>query len=159
MSGEGAPSISVDAHGTVVDIVASQWHTTIMDGLVNGALRAVEAAGATARVWRVPGAFELPVVAESLARGGSKAIVCLGVVVRGGTPHFEYVCDAVTRGLTDVARTHAVPVGFGILTTDDEQQALDRAGLEGSREDKGAEAVEAALATAALLRTIDAASR
>jgi 6,7-dimethyl-8-ribityllumazine synthase len=125
-----------------------------MDGLVAGALSAVERAGATARVWRVPGAFELPVVAERLARSGSEAIVCLGVVVRGGTPHFEYVCDAVTRGLTDVARTHAVAIGFGILTTDTEQQALDRAGLPGSSEDKGAEAVEAALATSALMRDI-----
>jgi 6,7-dimethyl-8-ribityllumazine synthase len=158
MSGQGAPSISVQAHGAVVDIVASQWHTTIMDGLVGGALRAVESAGATARVWRVPGAFELPVVAERLARNGADAIVCLGVVVRGGTPHFEYVCDAVTRGLTDVARTHAVAVGFGVLTTDTEQQALDRAGLPGSTEDKGAEAVEAALATAAILRDIAAAT-
>jgi 6,7-dimethyl-8-ribityllumazine synthase len=154
MSGQGAPSISVDAQGAVVDVVASQWHTTIMDGLVAGALAAVERSGATARVWRVPGAFELPVVAERLARSGSEAIVCLGVVVRGGTPHFEYVCDAVTRGLTDVARSHAVAVGFGILTTDTEQQALDRAGLPGSSEDKGAEAVEAALATSALLRAI-----
>jgi 6,7-dimethyl-8-ribityllumazine synthase len=158
MSGQGAPSLSIEANGAVVDIVASQWHTTIMDGLVGGALRAAEAAGATARVWRVPGAFELPVVAERLARNGSDAIVCLGVVVRGGTPHFEYVCDAVTRGLTDVARTHAVAVGFGVLTTDTEQQALDRAGLPGSTEDKGAEAVEAALATAALLRDIAAAT-
>jgi len=154
VSGQGAPSLSVDATGHVVDIVASQWHTTIMDGLLEGALRAVGSSGATARVWRVPGAFELPVVAERLARSGSEAIVCLGVVVRGGTPHFEYVCDAVTRGLTDVARTHAVAVGFGILTTDTEQQALDRAGLPGSSEDKGAEAVEAALATSALMRVI-----
>jgi 6,7-dimethyl-8-ribityllumazine synthase len=154
MSGQGAPSLSVDAKGVVVDVVASQWHTAIMDGLVAGALAAVERSGATARVWRVPGAFELPVVAEGLARSGSEAIVCLGVVVRGGTPHFEYVCDAVTRGLTDVARSHAVAVGFGILTTDTEQQALDRAGLPGSSEDKGGEAVEAALATSALLRAI-----
>lgn len=154
MSGQGAPSLSVEAHGAVVDIVASQWHATIMDALVSGALAAVERAGATARVWRVPGAFELTVAAETLARSGSEAIVCLGVVVRGGTPHFEYVCDAVTRGLTDVARTHAVAVGFGVLTTDTEQQALDRAGLPGSSEDKGAEAVEAALATSAVLRKI-----
>lgn len=154
MSGQGAPSLAVKAPGAVVDVVASLWHTTIMDGLVAGALAAVERAGATARVWRVPGAFELPVVAEGLARSGSDVIVCLGVVVRGGTPHFEYVCDAVTRGLTDVARTHAVAVGFGVLTTDTEQQALDRAGLPGSSEDKGAESVEAALLTASLLRDI-----
>ncbi|NTV39658.1 MAG: 6,7-dimethyl-8-ribityllumazine synthase [Demequinaceae bacterium] len=154
MSGQGAPTLVVEANGAVVDVVASQWHTVIMDGLLEGALRAVERSGATARVWRVPGAFELPVVAEKLARSGSEVIVCLGVVVRGGTPHFEYVCDAVTRGLTDVARTHAVAVGFGVLTTDTEQQALDRAGLPGSSEDKGAEAVEAALATSALMRDI-----
>ena len=156
MSGQGAPSIAVNGAGITVDIVASLWHTEVMDGLVAGALRAVERTGATPRVIRVPGAFELPVVAEKLARTGSQTIVCLGVVVRGGTPHFEYVCDAVTRGLTDVARVHAVAVGFGVLTTDNDAQALDRAGLEGSREDKGAEAVEAALATAAILRSLDA---
>ncbi len=155
MSGHGAPSIGVDGAGKTVNIVASLWHTEVMDGLVGGALRAVEAAGATARVLRVPGAFELPVVAEKLARGGADVIVCLGVVVRGDTPHFDYVCEAVTRGLTDVARSHAVAVGFGVLTTDDDAQALARAGLEGSREDKGAEAVEAALATAAVLASIE----
>jgi 6,7-dimethyl-8-ribityllumazine synthase len=127
-----------------------------MDGLVGGALRAIEKSGATARVVRVPGAFELPVVAERLARSGAGVIVCLGVVVKGATPHFEYVCDAVTRGLTDVARTHAVPIGFGVLTTDNDEQALERAGLPTSREDKGAEAVEAALATYAVLKGIDA---
>ncbi len=156
MSGHGAPSIAVDGAGRTVDIVASLWHTEVMDGLLAGALRAVEAAGATARVLRVPGAFELPVVAEKLARGGAEAIVCLGVVVRGDTPHFDYVCEAVTRGLTDVARSHAVAVGFGVLTTDNDAQALARAGLAGSREDKGAEAVEAALATAAVLGSLDA---
>ena len=155
MSGHGAPSLHTESTGTVVDIVASLWHTEVMDGLLAGARRAVEAAGATARVLRVPGAFELPVVAEKLARSGSTAIVCLGVVVRGDTPHFDYVCEAVTRGLTDVARHHTVPVGFGVLTTDDDAQAIARAGLPGSREDKGAEAVEAALATAAVLAAID----
>ncbi len=156
MSGAGAPTIAVDGSGLTVDIVASLWHTQVMDGLVAGALRAAEAAGAEARVIRVPGAFELPVVAEQLARNGSQAIVALGVVIRGGTPHFEYVCDAATRGLTDVARQHAVPVGFGLLTTDTDEQAIARAGLPGSSEDKGAEAVEAALATAAVLRGLRA---
>ncbi|WP_291382126.1 6,7-dimethyl-8-ribityllumazine synthase [Demequina sp.] len=155
MSAHGAPSIAIDGAGKTVDIVASMWHTEVMDGLVAGALRAVEAAGATARVIRVPGAFELPVVAEKLARGGAEAIVCLGVVVRGDTPHFDYVCEAVTRGLTDVARTHAVAVGFGVLTTDNDAQALARAGLQGSQEDKGAETVAAALATAAVLASLD----
>jgi len=155
VSAHGAPSIAIDGAGKTVDIVASMWHTEVMDGLVAGALRAVEAAGATARVIRVPGAFELPVVAEKLARGGAEAIVCLGVVVRGDTPHFDYVCEAVTRGLTDVARTHAVAVGFGVLTTDNDAQALARAGLQGSQEDKGAETVAAALATAAVLASLD----
>lgn len=156
MSGAGAPTITVDGSGITIDVVAAQWHTEVMDGLVAGALRAIDKAGATARLLRVPGAFELPVVAEALARGGSRVIVCLGVVVKGSTPHFEYVCDAVTRGLTDVARVHAVPVGFGVLTTDNDAQALDRAGLPGSREDKGGEAVEAALATYTVLTEIGA---
>lgn len=154
MSGHGAPALHVEASGLAVDIVASQWHTEVMDGLVAGALRAAEAAGARARVIRVPGAFELPVVAEKLARGGARVIVCLGVVIRGDTPHFDYVCEAVTRGLTDVAREHVVAVGFGVLTTDNEEQALARAGLPGSVEDKGAEAVDAALATAIVLRDL-----
>ena len=102
---------------------------------------------------RVPGAVELPVVAQALA-GTHDAVVALGVVVRGGTPHFEYVCDAVTAGLTRVSLDTHTPVGNGVLTTDDEQQALDRAGLPGSPEDKGREAVLAALETAAVLRAL-----
>jgi 6,7-dimethyl-8-ribityllumazine synthase len=102
----------------------------------------------------VPGCFEIPVVAEALARRGAAAIVGLGVVIRGDTPHFEYVCDAVTRGLTDVARGNRVAVGFGILTCDDEAQALARAGLAGSGESKGAEATQAAIATARILEKI-----
>ena len=154
MSGDGAPEITIDGKGLTVEIVASLWHTEIMDGLVNGAIRAAEAAGADYRLTRVAGAFELTVVAEHLARKGSDAIVALGVVVEGETPHFEYVCQSVTLGLTDVAREHAVPLGFGVLTVDEVQQALDRAGLEGSKEDKGAEAVEAALDTAITLRKL-----
>ncbi len=154
MSGEGAPTLTADGSGMTVEIVASQWHTAVMDGLVAGAVRAAERAGASYRVTRVAGAFELTVVAEALARQGADAIVALGVVIKGATPHFEFVCDSVTRGLTDVARTHALPVGFGVLTCDDEAQALDRAGLSDSREDKGGEAVEAALATAQVLRSL-----
>lgn len=154
MSGAGAPSLSVDGTGLTVEIVASQWHTEVMDGLVAGAIRAAEAAGAGYRVTRVAGAVELTVVAEALARQGADAIAALGVVIKGATPHFEYVCESVTLGLTDVAREHLVPVGFGVLTCDDDAQALDRAGLPGSREDKGAEAVEAALTTALTLRQL-----
>lgn len=152
MSGEGAPSIEVDGTGLHIEIVASQWHTEVMDGLVAGAIRAADSAGASYRLTRVAGAFELTVVAEKFARDGVDAIAALGVVVRGSTPHFEYVCEAVTLGLNDVARTHVTPVGFGLLTVDNDAQALARAGLPDSEEDKGAEAVEAALATARILR-------
>ena len=156
MSGAGAPtSQPYDASGLKVAVVAATWHTQVMDGLVAGAERACAAYGITEpEVIRVPGAFELPVVAAALARAGYDAVVALGVVIRGGTPHFEYVCSAATDGLTQVSVDHAIPVGFGVLTCDDEQQALDRAGLEGSSEDKGWEATAAALDTARVLRAI-----
>jgi 6,7-dimethyl-8-ribityllumazine synthase len=104
----------------------------------------------------VPGTFELPVVASALAQQGYDAVVALGVVIRGGTPHFDYVCSAATDGLTRVALDHTVAVGFGVLTCDTEEQALDRAGLDGSSEDKGHEATSAALATARVLGQVSA---
>jgi 6,7-dimethyl-8-ribityllumazine synthase len=123
-----------------------------MDGLVAGARRAFTESGVgDVTEVRVPGAFELPVAASRLAQTGFDAIVALGVVIRGGTPHFEYVCQAATAGLTAVAERTGVPVGFGLLTCENEQQALDRAGLPGSPEDKGYEAAAAALATAVVL--------
>lgn len=153
MSGSGAARMSTDgATGMRVDIVASSWHETVMAGLIAGAEGVLRESGCDWRLLRVPGAFELPVVAGACARSGADAVVALGVVIRGGTPHFDYVCDAATSGLTRVALDSGVPVGFGLLTCDDEEQALDRAGLDGSREDKGREAAEAAVATALLLR-------
>ena len=123
-----------------------------MDGLLAGAQRALTESGVTdVTTLRVPGTFELPVAASRLAASGFDAIVALGVVIRGGTPHFEYVCEAATTGLTLVAQRSGVPIGFGVLTCDDDQQALDRAGLPGSKEDKGREATLAALATAVTL--------
>ncbi|WP_423464641.1 6,7-dimethyl-8-ribityllumazine synthase [Promicromonospora sp. MS192] len=154
MSGVGAPSVTVDGTGLRVVVVAASWHEQVMDGLLAGARRALVAAGADWTEVRVPGSFELPVAASRAAAGGADAVVALGVVIRGGTPHFEYVCSAATSGLTDVSVRTGVPVGFGVLTCDDEAQALDRAGLEGSHEDKGAEAAEAALATAVVLRDL-----
>lgn len=152
MSKAGAPTIDVDARGLRVVIVAASWHQEVMDGLLAGTMRALEEHRVEQpTVLRVPGTFELPVAAQALA-SRHDVVVALGVVVRGGTPHFEYVCSAATDGLTRVALDHRVPVGFGVLTCDDEQQALDRAGLPGSREDKGHEAASAALATARLLR-------
>ncbi|MDF9877947.1 6,7-dimethyl-8-ribityllumazine synthase [Cellulosimicrobium cellulans] len=155
MSGAGAPTLSVDGSGLRVTVVAASWHTEVMDGLLAGARRALAAANVShVNVVRVPGSFELPVAAARAVEHGADAVVALGVVIRGGTPHFEYVCQAATSGLTDVSVRTGVPVGFGVLTCDDEQQALDRAGLEGSREDKGAEAAEAAVATVVALRDL-----
>jgi 6,7-dimethyl-8-ribityllumazine synthase len=161
VSGKGAPELSVaDASGLKVAVVAAQWHQQVMDGLVGGAQRALKELGVDEPLLlRVPGTFELPVAAKSLAERGYDAVVALGVVIRGGTPHFDYVCQAATDGLTQVAVGTGVPVGFGVLTCDNEQQALDRAGLPGSAEDKGHEAVTAAVATAAALRTIPASHR
>ncbi|GAA2247636.1 6,7-dimethyl-8-ribityllumazine synthase [Rarobacter faecitabidus] len=160
MSGQGSPKLTVDGSGMRVVVIAAQWHTEIMDALLAGARRALTSAGVTdATVLRVPGAFELPVAAARVAASRPDAIVALGVVVRGGTPHFEYVCQAATAGLTEVSSRTGVPVGFGVLTVDTERQALDRAGLPGSDEDKGAEAVEAALATARVLAGFPAVSK
>ncbi|WP_395691661.1 6,7-dimethyl-8-ribityllumazine synthase [Nocardioides sp.] len=157
MAGHGAPDAETfDASGLRVAVVAASWHTEVMDGLIAGSLRALRDFDARARVVRVPGTFELPVVAGALAAQGYDAVVALGVVVRGGTPHFEYVCSAATDGLTRVALDHSVAVGFGVLTCDTDEQALDRAGLEGSREDKGYEATAAALLTARTLAELAA---
>ena len=156
MAGSGAPTAQpVDCHDLRVAVVAASWHTEVMDGLLAGAQRAFDDHKVEAPVVvRVPGTFELPVVAAALAAQSYDAVVALGVVIRGGTPHFEYVCNAATDGLTRVALDHQTAVGFGVLTCDDEQQALDRAGLEGSKEDKGYEAASAALLTAQTLKKV-----
>ncbi len=156
MTGAGAPDQRpVDCHDLRVAILAASWHQTVMDGLVEGAQRACRDYKVEApHLVRVPGTFELPVVAAALAAQGYDAVVALGVVVRGGTPHFDYVCNAATDGLTRVALDHTVAVGFGVLTCDTEEQALDRAGLATSREDKGYEATAAALATARTLAEV-----
>lgn len=154
MSGQGAPELQVGKVGDLrVAVVASLWHQHVMDGLIAGAQRALDEAGIEdPLVLRVPGSFELPVVAARLARANYEAVVALGVVVRGETPHFDYVCQAATDGLTRVAVDTGVPIGFGVLTCDNEEQALARAGLPGSKEDKGYEATQAALATVVALR-------
>ncbi len=156
MSGAGAPDTleKVDGTGLSVVVVAGTWHEEITDGLINGAERVLSESGATFTVVRVPGSFELPVVSKVALENGADAVVALGVIIRGGTPHFEYVSSAATDGLTRVALDTGKPVGFGVLTLDDEQQGLDRAGLPGSKEDKGAEAAHAALATAVVLRAL-----
>jgi 6,7-dimethyl-8-ribityllumazine synthase len=154
MSGAGSPELDVDGSGLRVVIVAGSWHDEITNGLIAGATRTLEASGAEFSLVRVPGSFELAVVSKAALEAGADAVVALGVIIRGGTPHFEYVSAAATDGLTRVALDTGKPVGFGVLTLDDEQQGLDRAGLPGSKEDKGREAAEAAIATARALRAL-----
>jgi len=158
MSGDGIPDIKTDGTGLKVTIVAGSWHEQISNGLLEGARRALIESNVTITEVRVPGSFELPVVSKAALEAGADAVVALGVIIRGGTPHFEYVSDAATSGLTQVSILTGKPVGFGVLTLDNEQQGLDRAGLPGSKEDKGAEAAQAAVATAVLLRGIAAAA-
>lgn len=161
MAGSGAPELAIPQADLKrcaqlrVAVVAAQWHTEVMDALVANAVKALAEHGIDEpTVVRVPGCFELPVAAHALARHRYDAIVALGVVVRGGTPHFDYVCRAATDGLTAVSVESGIPVGFGVLTCDTEQQAIDRAGLPGSAEDKGREAALSAVATALTLKCL-----
>lgn len=155
MSGTGRPDgRAVDGSGLTLAIAATRWHAEITDQLVERAVAAAQACGIPEPVVvRVPGAIELPVVAAELARRHD-AVACLGAVVRGGTPHFDYVCDAVTYGLTRVALDARTPVGNGVLTCDSLEQAMDRSGAEKSSEDKGWDAVVAAVETALVLRSL-----
>jgi len=155
VSGKGRPAGQpIDAAGLTVAIAATRWHGEVTDQLLARAVAAARACGAgEPLVVRVPGAVELPVVAAELARRHD-AVVCLGAVIRGGTPHFDYVCDAVTYGLARVALDAATPVGNGVLTCDTLRQALERCGGEGSAEDKGWDAAVAALETALVLRSL-----
>lgn len=151
--GAGIPAVpEMDASDLRLAIVASTWHATICDALLDGARRVAASSGiADPTVVRVHGAIEIPVVAQQLTTDHD-AVVALGVVIRGETPHFDYVCDAVTQGLTRVSLDASTPVANGVLTTENERQAIDRAGLPGSAEDKGAQACAAALSTALTLR-------
>ncbi|GAB3132398.1 6,7-dimethyl-8-ribityllumazine synthase [Marisediminicola antarctica] len=155
MSGAGAPKVTpIDGTGLKVTIVAGLWHEVIAEGLLAGARRYLAETGAQVTELRVSGSFELPVASRAALDAGADAVVALGVIIRGGTPHFEYVASAATQGLTQVSVLTGKPVGFGVLTIDTDEQGIDRAGLAGSKEDKGAEAAEAALSTAVLIRAL-----
>lgn len=154
MSGAGSPQVAVNGRGLKVVIVAGSWHETITKAMITSAERTLAAAGANFSLIRVPGAFELPVVSQAALKAGADAVVALGVIIRGGTPHFEYVSDAAASGLLRVSLDSGKPIGFGVLTLDDEQQGLDRSGLPGSNEDKGEEAALAALHAADTLRSL-----
>jgi 6,7-dimethyl-8-ribityllumazine synthase len=155
VSGEGRPELEVPrADELRLGIAAIRWHGRISDQLLERAVATAADAGiAKPTVVRVPGSVELPVICQQLAHQ-SDAVVALGVVLRGGTPHFEYVCDAVTAGLTRVALDESTPVGNGVLTCESERQAIERAGFAESVEDKGAESTVAALETALRLREL-----
>src|SRR5438477_12443496 len=155
MAGFGAPNLStVDATGLTLGVVATRWHHEITDQLLDRALAAAQACGVhDVAVVRVSGSVELPVVAQALARRYD-AVAALGVVIRGDTAHFEYVCRAVTDGLTRVALDESTPVAHGVLTVDTVDQALERAGLPDSAEDKGWTATVSALDAALVLRAL-----
>jgi len=132
-----------DAQGLKLGVVVSRYNQFITEKLLDGALDGFKSHGGeddNVTIIRVPGAFELPLIAEKLAASGKyDALVCLGAVIRGDTPHFDYVCDAVTRGIGDAIRTYKIPIGFGVLTTNDVQQAMERAGSKDAN--KGYEAL------------------
>lgn len=156
MSGHGSPEIKVNAAGMKAVIVAASWHETVMNGLIDGAQRGFADAGIAhedVTLVRVPGTFELTAACARLV-DKYDVVVALGVVIRGGTPHFDYVCNAATMGITDICVKTGKPIGFGVLTCDNDEQALDRAGLEGSKEDKGHEAATAAVAAELALREV-----
>jgi 6,7-dimethyl-8-ribityllumazine synthase len=147
----------VEAGGLRVGVVVSRFNHLITARLLEGTVRELAERGCKdddVHVAWVPGAFEIPLAARALAcTGRYAAVVALGVVIRGGTPHFDYVCRAVTDGVRDVMRDTGIPIGFGVLTTDDVDQALARAG--GTEGNKGEEAARAAVEMAQLLRAIE----
>jgi len=155
MAGFGAPEEgAVQAEGLTLGIVATRWNADLVDHMLSRAIEAAKASGVSdLTVTRVAGSVEIPVVAQALARRND-AVVALGVVIRGDTPHFDYVCRSVTDGLTRIALDEGTPIGQGVLTVNTVEQARDRAGLPGSAEDKGWAATIAALDAAVTLRSL-----
>ncbi len=137
-------------------IVVARWNGEITENLLNGALRALARQGVPderIQVVRVPGAFELALAAKKIAEAGKvDAVITLGCVIRGGTPHFEYVCSECARGIGEVGLTTGVPIAFGVLTTDDVKQAQDRSGE--NEENKGEEAALTALEMVSLFQQL-----
>lgn len=156
MAGFGDPHLTtVDAGGITLGIVGSRWHAQLVDHMVERAQEAAKACGVDeVVVARVAGSVELPIVAQALAKR-CDAVVALGVVIRGETAHFDYVCDAVTAGLSRVALDSSTPVAHGVLTVESLGQAKDRAGLEDSIEDKGWQCTVAVLDAVLAIRDIN----
>ena len=145
-----------DAHGLKLGIIVSRFNNFVTEKLLEGAKEGFMSHGGAEEnltVVHVPGAFEIPLAVEKMAASGQyDALVCLGAVIRGETPHFDYVCDAVTRGIGDAVRTYKIPIGFGVLTTDDVQQAMARAGMKDAN--KGYEALLTAVEMIHVMRSI-----
>jgi len=142
-----APTINLgDMSKFKVAVISASWHREICDALVEGAHRALSQAKIEINpVIHVPGSFELPLAAQFALDAGADAAVVLGVVVRGETPHFDYVCQGVTQGIMNLSLARSKPIGFGVLTVDTVTQAIARSGVAGSSEDKGFDATVAAL--------------
>lgn len=142
-----APTINLgDMSKFKVAVISASWHREICDALVDGAHRALSQAKIEINpVIHVPGSFELPLAAQFALDAGADAAVVLGVVVRGETPHFDYVCQGVTQGIMNVSLARGKPIGFGVLTVDTVTQAIARSGVAGSSEDKGFDATVAAI--------------
>jgi 6,7-dimethyl-8-ribityllumazine synthase len=145
------------ATGLKVAIVAGRFNAFIVDRLVEGAIDALRRTGTNEddiTVYHAPGSWEIPQVARRVVEaGGYDVLIAVGAVIRGGTPHFEYVADAVARGMAEVARTARIPVTFGVLTTDTVEQAIERAGTKAGN--KGFDAAMAAVEMASLVRAMD----
>lgn len=142
-----SPKITIkNLEGKRVGIVSSQWHPEICDALIAGAERAIKEAGITdVTVRKVAGSFEIPLASQQMLDAGFDAVITVGLVLRGETPHFDYVCQGVTSGVMDVMLSRGKPIGFGVLMCDNLEQAKARSGLPGSKEDKGYDAAVAAL--------------
>lgn len=156
MSSKGAPlPKALDASGLRIAIVASSWHEQVMSSLISGAEKYLTESNSSFTLYRVPGSFELPLASQSALEMGYDAVIALGLVIRGETPHFDYVCDGVTRGLMDIMIKMKKPIGFGVLTCENEDQAIARSGLPGASSNKGVEAAHAAIAMAILSREMN----
>jgi 6,7-dimethyl-8-ribityllumazine synthase len=146
----------VDARGMRIGVIVSRFNNFITAKLLDGALEGLKTHGGAdddLTVVHVPGAFEIPLVAARMAASGKfDALVCLGAVIRGDTPHFEYVCDAVTRGIGKAVWEYRMPISFGVLTTDNVQQAMERSGVKDAN--KGYEAALTAIEMVSVLRQI-----
>ena len=142
-----APTIGIKPlPGAKVAIISSSWHLDICNDLIAGAKRALtEAQVGTVEVQYVPGSFEIPLAAQYAFEAGFDAVVALGLVLKGETPHFDYVCQGVTQGVIDVSLKHSKPIGYGVLMCNDLDQAIDRCGRATSKEDKGYDSAVAAL--------------